>query len=99
MVYASLLGKSLFLAFGKGFLGFCKYSPLPSQPPLSLSNPPYLTLCRREGGERKFLTQNIFQAQFFLDPHFFRTHNIFGHKIFWTQNFSGPKIFLDPKFF
>ena len=24
MVYASLLGKSLFLAFGKGFLGFCK---------------------------------------------------------------------------
>ena len=24
MVYASILGKSLFLAFGKGFLGFCK---------------------------------------------------------------------------
>ena len=24
IVYASLLGKSLFLAFGKGFLGFCK---------------------------------------------------------------------------
>ena len=24
MVYASLLGKSLFLAFGKGFVGFCK---------------------------------------------------------------------------
>ena len=24
MVYASLLGKSLFLALGKGFFGFCK---------------------------------------------------------------------------
>ena len=39
MVYASLLGKSLFLSFGKGFHVFVKYSPLHQSWPRNLHIP------------------------------------------------------------
>ena len=59
-------------------------TPIPT--PVYLFNPPYLTLCRRDGGgDQKFLTQNIFQTQIFLDSRFS-----------WTPNIFGPTIFFDP---
>ena len=70
-----------------------KRTPIPT--PTYLFNPPYLTLCRRDGGGAKkffyskyFSYSNFFGPKIFLDP-----------KFFWTQNFSGPKIFLNPKLF
>ena len=79
-------------------------TPIPT--PLSLSNPPYLTLCRREG-DQKFLTQDIFQTQIhnfsgpiiFLDPKCFWTQHSFGPKIFWNLIFFWPNIFFEPNFF
>ena len=48
-----------------------------------LFNPPYLTLCRRDGGGTKIFWLKIF----------------FRLKSFWTHDFFGLTIFLDPKYF
>ena len=67
-------------------------TPIPT--PLYLFNPPYLTLCRRDGGGPK-----IFDSKYFSDSNFFGPTIFLDPKYFWTQNIFGRKIFLDPKFF
>ena len=76
-------------------------TPIPT--PLHLFNPPYLTLCRRNGGR----DSNFFEPTFFLDPkifwpknfEFFPTKHFFATQFFFHQNFFQTKNFFGRKFF
>ena len=83
-------------------------TPIPTL--LYLSNPPYITLCRRKGGpkifdSKYFADSNFFGPTIFLDPTFFFYKNFFGLIILLDPKFCEPKIgfwlkkFLDPKLF
>ena len=82
-------------------------TPIPT--PLYLFNPPYLTLCSRDGGDQKsfyskyFPDSNLFGLMIFLDPKYFWNHNFFltqYNPIPQGGDLNlGLKIFLDPKFF
>ena len=73
-----------------------EWNPHPT--PLYLSNPPYLTLCRRKGGPKIFDSKYFADSNFF-GPTIFWTPNVFGPASFWTQNCFGPQIVLGPKLF
>ena len=74
-------------------------TPIPT--PAYLSNPPYLTLCRRDGGG----DQTIFLLKILFRLKFFWTHDLIGPKIFFDpknfflQDSFRPKNFLEPEFF